>query len=309
MQSTHLKGSDDETIPYIQKDASPLLMKHNENITAGVHVMNAKMNKKRLSILSLAVIGTLYGASPASAAMILDSELSSFAVLGASTVTNTGATILNGNLGVSPGTAITGFFGTVENDGPGIVNGTVHQTDATASLAQSQLGSALTTLDAMGAGTLLGADLAGLTLNPGVYTVPAGTSNLTGILNLDGLGADDATWVFQMPSTLITSPGSIVNLVDPGANAGVYWNVGSSATLDTTTLFQGNILASTSITMNAGATIGCGSALANTGAVTLNTNTISTGCNGLSPVPVPAAVWLFGSGLLGLIGVARRKIE
>lgn len=273
--------------------------------------MNAKMNTKRLSILSLAVIGTLYGASPASAAMILDSELASFAVLGASTVTNTDATVLNGNLGVSPGTAITGFFGTVENDGPGIVNGTVHQNDATAILAQSQLGSTLTTLNSMGAGTLLGTDLAGLTLTPGVYTVPAGTSNLTGTLTLDGLGADDATWVFQMPSTLITSPSSIVNLIDPGANAGVYWNVGSSATLDTTTLFQGNILASSSITMNAGATIGCGSALANTGAVTLISNTISTGCNGLSapsPVPVPAAVWLFGSGLLGLIGVARRKI-
>jgi len=244
---------------------------------------------------------------------ILGSDLASFAVLGASTVTNTGATTLTGNLGVSPGSAITGFFGTVENDGPGVVIGTVHQTDAFASLAQSQLGGAggaLTTLGLLGPGTTLGVDLAGLTLAPGVYTVLAGTSNLTGTLTLDGGGAADAAWVFQMPSTLITSPGSVVNLINPGANAGVYWNVGSSATLDTTTSFQGNILALTSISLNTGATIGCGSALASTGAVTMDTNTISTGCGGgtlPAPIPAPAALWLFGSGLLGLIGVARRK--
>jgi hypothetical protein len=288
-------------------------MKRNESITTGVHAMNTKMNTKRLSMLSLAVIGALYGASPALAASILGSELASFAVLGAETVTNTGATTLTGNLGVSPGSAITGFFGTVVNDGPGVVIGTVHQTDAFASLAQSQLGGAggaLTILGLLGPGTTLGVDLAGLTLAPGVYTVPAGTSNLTGTLTLDGGGAADAAWVFQMPSTLITSPGSVVNLINPGANAGVYWNVGSSATLDTTTSFQGNILALASITLNTGATIGCGSALTSTGAVTLDTNTISTGCNGgtlPAPVPVPAALWLFGSGLLGLVSVARRK--
>jgi hypothetical protein len=128
----------------------------------------------------------------------------------------------------------------------------------------------------------LGANLSGLTLSPGVYTVPAGVSNLTGTLTLNGQGNANAAWVFQMPSTLITSPGSVVNVVNTGAGAGVYWNVGSSATLDTTTSFQGNILALTSITLNTGATIGCGSALANTGGVTMDTNTIGTGCGAVT---------------------------
>jgi hypothetical protein len=139
----------------------------------------------------------------------------------------------------------------------------------------------------------LPADLAGLTLTPGVYTVPAGVSNLTGSLTLDGGGNANAAWVFLMPSTLITSPGAVVNLVNTGSGAGVYWNVGSSATLDTTTSFQGNILALASITLNHAATIGCGRALAQTGAVTMDNNTInSIGCTG-----VPAGV-----GSIGLSG-------
>ena len=127
-------------------------------------------------------------------------------------------------------------------------------------------------------------DLAGLALPPGVYTVLAGASNLTGTLTLDGQGNANAAWVFQMGSTLITSPGSAVNVVNTGSGAGVFWNVGSSATLDTTTSFQGNILALASITLNTGATIGCGRALADTGAVTMDMNTIGIGCasNGFS---------------------------
>jgi hypothetical protein len=178
--------------------------------------------------------------------------------------------------------------------------------------------------------------LAGLTLNPGVYTVAAGTTNLSGTLILDGLGDADALWVFQFSSTLITSPGSVVNVINAGTGSGLFWNVGSSATLDTTTSFQGNILALTSITLNTNATIGCGRALADVGAVTLDQNTISIGCagtgeegsNGLggggldvvggvivdsggnvvARIPEPGTLLLFGVGLVGLFASRKRLV-
>jgi len=224
----------------------------------------------------------LYNPSPVLAVPILGPELASFAVLGASAVTNTGPTTLSGNLGVSNNsspTGITGFFGTLANDGPGTYTGTAHQGDAFATLADSQLVAAKTNLGLLGPGTILGADLVGLTLTPGVYTVPAGVSNLTGALTLDGLGNANAFWLFQM-DTLITSPASVVNVINTGTGAGVFWNVASSATLDTTTDFEGNILALASITMNNGVTLDCGRALAHTGAVTMINDTISLGCTG-----------------------------
>jgi hypothetical protein len=267
-------------------------------------------------------------APPASSAGVLGPELASFAVLASSAVTNTGPTMLTGNLGVSAGSAITGFYGTVANDGPGVFSGTAHEGDATAGLAQSQLALAKTSLGLMGPGSGLGADLAGLTLTPGVYTVLAGTSNLTGTLTLDGLGNANAYWVFQMPSTLITSSGSTVNIINTGADAGVFWNVGSSATLGSTTSFEGNILAMASIGLGAGATMGCGSAYAHTGAVTMNTNSVAAGCTGgltvadlgglptplpdgsTAPIPEPEtyAMLLAGLGLLGWYA-RRRKLK
>ena len=233
------------------------------------------MNTQKFAIpliVALSAIPTTGFATP-----ILGPDLASFAVLGASTVTNTGATTIDGNLGVSPGSSITGLaFVTL--------NGSLHQSDATASLAQSELSSAISYLALMGAGSTTAADLVGLTLFPGVYTVPAGVSNLTGALTLDGQGNANAAWVFQLPSTLITSAGSSVNLINTGAGAGVYWNVGSSATFDTTTSFLGNVLSYASIGLNQGASISCGRALASTAAVTMNNNTIdATDCNnGLS---------------------------
>jgi hypothetical protein len=173
--------------------------------------------------------------------------------------------------------------------------------------------------------------MAGLTLRPGVYTVPAGTTNLSGALTLDGQGNANAAWVFQMPSTLITSPNSVVNMINAGSGAGLFWNVGSSATIDTNTTFLGNIFSLASITMNTRATDSCGRALASTGAVTLGQNSLSSFCtdnSGLSggldvitaldgatkvaflppatSTPIPAAAWLLGSGLMGLVGLRRR---
>jgi LPXTG-site transpeptidase (sortase) family protein len=198
----------------------------------------------------------------------------SFAVLGASTVTNTGPSIINGNLGLYSGTSVTGFP-------PGIVvpPGTIHAADAVAQQAQSD---ALTAYNALTSPSqkcdvdLTGVDLGGLTLTPGVYCFSS-SAGLTGKLILNAQGDPKAVWVFQIGSTLTTAPGSSVAIINPGgpqAGCNLFWQVGSSATLDTTTAFKGNILASVSITMNTDASL-VGRALALNGAVTLDTNKIT----------------------------------
>lgn len=284
------------------------------------------MRVRRVCLLVCAVMVLPLWASNAYADKILLTELAGFAVLGGQTVTNTGATTLTGNLGVNPGLAITGQNTITVNgtNAAAIGNPSVYHGGAVGVLAQSQLAAAKITLGLLGPGSVLGVNLAGLTLGPGVYTVASGVSNLTGALTLNGMGNANATWVFQMPGTLITSPGSVVNVINTGAGAGVYWNVGSSATLDTTTSFQGNILALTSITLNHGATIGCGRALANIGSVTMNNNTIGAGCTGIlagtnglggslagptdnAPVPEPGTFLLFAPGIAWLVSKARQR--
>ena len=292
---------------------------------------------KSLLLLTFSVLGAVFGPSQAMAASILDPELASFAVLGHAAVTNTGATTLTGNLGVSPGASITGS-GTIT------LTGAPHQNDSFASTAGTQLVAALTALGSQGVATSQPVDLTGLTLAPGIYSVAAGT-NLTGTLTLDGTGflPADQFWVFQMASTLITAADSKVDVINTSPGAGVFWSVPASATLGAGTSFAGNILALTSITLNTGATIGCGRALASTGAVTMDHNTISIGCagtgeegsNGLSgslvggaapfplpvgppavygvttsglvPVPEPSTFLLFGAGLAALAGAAWRR--
>jgi Ice-binding-like/PEP-CTERM motif len=227
----------------------------------------------------------------------------SYAVLAGSTVTNTGSSVLTGNLGVWPGTAVTGFP-------PGIVTaGTIHAADAAAGQAQRDLAIAYIAAMALSpTATLTGQNLGGMTLTPGVYFF-ASSAQLTGTLTLNNLGNPNALFVFQIGSTLTTASNSSVIFSNSLTDSNVFWQVGSSATLGTTTSFQGNILALTSITLNNGATIGCGSALARNGAVTLDNNVIGGGCKGTSTVPEPGTMSLLGSGLILLVGVARRKMR
>ena len=189
-----------------------------------------------------------------------------FAVLGASTVTNIGPSAIMGDVGVWPGTTITGLP-------PGTVTGTVHAGGLVAVQARADVSIAYIALEfAACTTTLTGQNLGGLTLTPGVYCF-ATSAQLTGALTLDALGSSSAVFIFQIGSTLTTASGSSVNLVNGASACRVFWQIGSSATLGTTTAFAGTMVALASITMATGATV-TGRALALTGAVTMDTNNV-----------------------------------
>jgi LPXTG-motif cell wall-anchored protein len=192
----------------------------------------------------------------------------SFAVLGGSAVTNTGASVITGDLGVSPGTSVTGFP-------PGNVIGTIHSADTLAGQAQAGVTTAYNALAAQTCTTTFTppTDLGGKTLVPGVYCFGSSAA-LTGVLTLDGQGNPSAVWVFKIGSAITAASGSSIVFIGAGSGCNVFWQVTSSATIGTTSQFAGNILALTSITLNTGARLS-GRALARNGAVTLDTNTIS----------------------------------
>jgi hypothetical protein len=224
---------------------------------------------------------------------------SSFAVLGAETVTNTGSSVLWGNLGVSPGSAITNFP-------PGIVHGTIYAADAVALQAQTDASKAY---DYLASQTLTqdltGTNLGGLELGPGVYKFTS-DAQLTGTLTLNALQDPNALFIFQIVSGLTTASNSSVVTINGADCCNVYWQVGSSATLGTGTAFEGTIIAHTSVWLRTGATIIDGRALALTGEVTLDTNTISLPvCNSVAIVPEPGTLPLLGAGLFGLVLLGR----
>ena len=237
-----------------------------------------RFTMQRVQTLALAGMGLalLAPGLPSATAQVSLGSATSFAVLGASTVTNTGATTVTGNLGLSPGTSVTGFP-------PGLVLGASHITDAVALQAQNDATTAYNTL----AGTacnvdLTGQDLGGLTLVPGVYCFSS-SAQLTGPLALDALGDDSAVFIFQIGSTLTTASGSSVNMLNGGSGCNVFWQVGTSATLGSSTTFVGNILASASITLVTSASVS-GRVMALNAAVTLDSNSISipSACQGVT---------------------------
>jgi len=228
------------------------------------------MPARTASRLLIAVVLLLIAASPLSAQISLGTA-QNFGVLGGSAVTNTGATTVNGNVGVSPGSSVTGFP-------PGVVvGGAIHSNDAVATQAQNDLTTAYNNIASTPCTVdLTGQNLGGLTLTPGVYCFST-SAQLTGALTLDALGNPNALFLFKIGSTLTTASGSSVAIINNGGNScnKAYWQVGSSATLGTGTSFTGDILALTSITLTTSANTN-GRTLARNGAVTLDTNNVNT---------------------------------
>ncbi|MCW5941746.1 MAG: Ig-like domain-containing protein [Fimbriimonadaceae bacterium] len=192
---------------------------------------------------------------------------STYAVLAGSTVTNAGPTVINGDLGLSPGSAVVGFP-------PGRVNGSIQAGNAVAAKAKSDLLTGqLEASSRLGAATLPG-NLSGLTFTPGLYKNSTSVMLTAGNVTLDAQGDSDAVFIFQMGSTLTTSTGTQVVLAGGTKATNVYWSVGTSATLGVNSVFKGVILAEVSITVNTGARLD-GTLLTKTGAVTLASNTVT----------------------------------
>jgi hypothetical protein len=225
----------------------------------------------------------LFSMSPAVFAQNISlGSAANFAVLGATpNVTNTGPTVLNGDLGVWPAASVTGFP-------PGVVNGTIHLADPVAQQAQTDLTAAYN--DAAGrpcpasnnlTGLVLGSGGTVLTLGPGVYCFTS-TAQLTGNLVLSGAGV----YIFQVGSMLTTASASSITPTNGASACNVWWQIGSSATLGTGTQLLGSVLALTSVTLNTGAGVS-GRVLARNGTVTLDTSNVSVCSGGLLASPIP----------------------
>lgn len=229
----------------------------------------------------LAVLAAVTGLIPASRAEVVLASADTFAVLGAATVTSTGPTVLNGDLGIYPGLALTGFP-------PGIVTkGNIYAGDAVAQQAMTDAGAAYVALgNETPSQDLSGQDLGGLTLTNGVWKFST-SAQLTGTLTLDAHGDSQARFDFQVGSTLITASGASIVLLNGAQADNVFWQVGTSATLGAGADFYGTLLADQSITLDTGADLN-GRALALNGAVSLDDNLVTVP----TAIPEPATFWL-----------------
>lgn len=219
------------------------------------------------------------GGSNPTSPIQLGPTVSTFAVLAGNSVTNSGSSVVTGNLGESPGSSITGFP-------PGTVVGSIDSGDSVSAQAQLELTAAYLTAAGLTPATTVSGDLGGQTLNAGVYN-SASTLAVTGVLTLNGQGNPNAVFVFQMGSSLTMAVGSSIVLINGAQAANVYWQVTSSATINSGVTFIGTILALTSITVGTGSTV-TGRLLARNAAVTLLTNLITNPGAALGPTAWPA---------------------
>jgi len=253
-------------------------------------------------ILSIAILVLITGANSITALASTAPGLgtaSSYAILAGTTVTNTGNSVITGDLGISPGSACTGLPAPCTGGGPGTVNGTIHQNDAQAIQAQSDLTAAYNAAASSPCNSTSLAAWGGQTLTPGTYCQTT-SPTISGTLTLSGNGV----FIFKTGSTLVTAPGATVALINCAQPCNVFWQVSSSATLDTTTTFVGTIMALASITLNDSASID-GRALARNAQVSLINNRITapTTCNAVtvagptpSPTPTVSGVGSTGGG-------------
>jgi hypothetical protein len=214
-----------------------------------------------------AVPGATAAPKSAAASPVSLGTAANFAVLAGSTVTNTGRTTINGHLGLSSGSAVTGF-------GPGLVIGRTQAANAVAANAKSDLATAYENAAARRSTATVPVMLGGTTKTPGVYDSSAGTFEISGTLTLDAKGNPNAVFIFKAASTLVTASSSKVQLINGARSSNVFWQVGSSATLGTHSLLRGNVLALASITVTTGVTLD-GRALTRTASVTLDSDRIT----------------------------------
>ena len=219
------------------------------------------------AVASLFVFVFFISTAFAQQAAVQIGDTQNYAILAGSTITNTGSSVVYGDIGLFPGTSFTGSADVV-------LDGEIHLTDTEASKAKDALVVAYNDVAGRTPVTIIATELGGQTLLPGVYASESGTFEITGTLTLDSQGNDKAVFIFQMASTLITASNSSVALTNAATSCEVYWQVGSSATLGVNSKFAGRIYASESITLNNGAEV-IGQVLARTGAVTLDKNVIS----------------------------------
>ena len=237
-----------------------------------------KFNKVLVVALTVAFTLGLAGLIRAATTVNLNTA-DNFAILAGSTITNTGSSVINGNLGLSPGTSVTGFP-------PGTLNGTQHVANSTAVQAQTDLTAAYTNAAGQTPVSTVPTELGGTTKTTGVYDSASGTFGITGTLTLDAQGDASAVFIFKTASTLITAGASSIVLTNGAQACNIFWQVGSSATLGANSTFKGNILALASATLTTGANVE-GRILARNGAVTLDTNTITKATCAVPPTPAP----------------------
>ncbi|MDO8493018.1 MAG: ice-binding family protein [bacterium] len=242
-----------------------------------------KISNKNL--ITLLTIASAFGMAPLAFAAnpVSLGTADNFTILAGSTITNTGSTGINGNLGLSPGTAVIGFP-------PGTVSGTQHVANSTAVQAKVDLTTAYNNAAGQSPVFTIPTELGGAVKTAGVYDSAAGTFGITGTLTLNAEGDPNAVFIFKTASTLITGGSSRVVLINGAQACNVFWQVGSSATLGTNSTFKGNIMALQSATLTTGANVE-GRVLARNGAVTLDTNIVNKPTCATPPSPsIPAVI-------------------